>query len=90
MLTRIHCQNDRLSVHFFSVAFLGFMSIAGIPAFIEERQVFMRERMNGLYGPGAYVIANSICTLPYLFACSLLFCVLVSVLPIRWPREEVY
>ncbi|KAG9039437.1 hypothetical protein FRB95_010726 [Tulasnella sp. JGI-2019a] len=69
--------NDRLSVHFYSVAFLGFMSIAGIPSFIEERQVFMRERMNGLYGPGAYVIANSLCTLPYLFACSLLFCVLI-------------
>ncbi|KAG8885259.1 hypothetical protein FRB97_001705 [Tulasnella sp. 331] len=69
--------NDRLSVHFYSVAFLGFMSIAGIPAFIEERQVFVRERMNGLYGPGAYVIANSVCTVPYLFACSLLFCVLI-------------
>ncbi|KLO14790.1 P-loop containing nucleoside triphosphate hydrolase protein, partial [Schizopora paradoxa] len=68
--------NDRLSVHFFSVAFLGFMSVAGIPAFLEERQVFVRERMNGLYGPGAYVLANSICTLPYLFLCSLLFVVL--------------
>lgn len=69
-------QNDRLSVHFFSVAFLGFMSVAGIPAFLEERQVFMRERMNGLYGPGAYVLANSIVTLPYLFFCALLFSVI--------------
>ena len=43
-------QNDRLSVHFYSVAFLGFMSVAGIPAFLEERQVFLRERANGLYG----------------------------------------
>ena len=71
-----HEKNDRLSVHFFSVAFLGFMSVAGIPAFLEERQVFVRERMNGLYGPGAYVLANSICTLPYLFVCALLFAVL--------------
>lgn len=69
-------QNDRLSVHFFSVAFLGFMSVAGIPAFLEERQVFLRERLNGLYGPGAYVIANSLCTLPYLFVCALLFAVI--------------
>ncbi|TDL20626.1 P-loop containing nucleoside triphosphate hydrolase protein [Rickenella mellea] len=68
--------NDRLSVHFFSVAFLGFMSVAGIPAFLEERQVFMRERLNGLYGPGAYVIANSVCTLPYLFVCAAIFAVL--------------
>ncbi|VDC00690.1 unnamed protein product [Peniophora sp. CBMAI 1063] len=68
--------DDRLSVHFYSVAFLGFMSVAGIPAFLEERQVFVRERMNGLYGPGPYVLANSIVTLPYLFVCSLLFAIL--------------
>jgi len=68
--------NDRLSVHFFSVAFLGFMSVAGIPSFIEERAVFMRERLNGLYGPGAWVLANSLCTLPFLGGCSLLFCVI--------------
>lgn len=52
------------------------MSVAGIPAFLEERQVFVRERMNGLYGPGAYVLANSIVTLPYLFLCAVLFAVL--------------
>ena len=52
------------------------MSVAGIPAFLEERQVFVRERMNGLYGPGAYVLANSIVTLPYLFVCVILFAVL--------------
>ncbi|KAH9935196.1 P-loop containing nucleoside triphosphate hydrolase protein [Epithele typhae] len=68
--------NDRLSVHFFSVAFLGFMSVAGIPAFLEERQVFIRERLNGQYGAGPYVLANSLVTLPYLFACALLFAVL--------------
>lgn len=72
----IFAQNDRLSVHFYSVAFLGFMSVAGIPAFLEERQVFVRERLNGLYGPGAYVLANSVITLPYLFICTLLFTVL--------------
>ena len=63
-------------MHFYSVAFLGFMSVAGIPAFLEERLVFVRERMNGLYGPAAYVLANSIVTLPYLFLCALLFAVL--------------
>ncbi|KAF8324153.1 P-loop containing nucleoside triphosphate hydrolase protein [Cantharellus anzutake] len=68
--------NDRLSVHFFSVAFLGFMSVAGIPSFLEERAVFVRERNNGLYGPGAYVIANSLVTIPFLFSCSVLFAVI--------------
>ena len=52
------------------------MSVAGIPAFLEERLVFTRERMNGLYGPGAYVFANTIVTVPYLFLCALLFAVL--------------
>ena len=76
LTTRCTLQDDRLSVHFYSVAFLGFMSVAGIPAFLEERQVFVRERMNGLYGPGPYVLANSLVTLPYLFVCSLLFAIL--------------
>lgn len=69
--------NDRLSVHFFSVAFLAFMSVAGIPAFLEERSVFIRERRNGLYGPLPFVLSNTIVTLPFLFMCSLLFTVIV-------------
>jgi len=68
--------DDRLSVHFFSVAFLGFMSVAGIPSFLEERAVFVRERNNGLYGPGAYVLANSIVTIPFLFVCATVFAVI--------------
>ena len=52
------------------------MSVAGIPAFLEERQVFVRERLNGQYGAGPYVLANSLVTLPYLFACAVIFAVL--------------
>jgi ABC-type multidrug transport system ATPase subunit len=69
--------NDRLSVHFFSVAFLAFMSVAGIPAFLEERGVFLRERRNGLYGAAPFMIANTLITLPFLFLCSLLFAVII-------------
>ncbi|GAA6009317.1 hypothetical protein JCM10207_004348 [Rhodosporidiobolus poonsookiae] len=65
--------NDRLSVSFFSVAFLGFMSVAGIPAFLEERAVFIRERANGLYGSGAYLLASTLVSIPFLFACSLVY-----------------
>ncbi|TCD65880.1 hypothetical protein EIP91_002040 [Steccherinum ochraceum] len=68
--------NDRLAVLFYSIAFLGFMSVAGVPAFLEERQVFVRERMNGLYGPGPYALANTLVSVPYLFACVVVFCVL--------------
>lgn len=69
--------NDRLSVHFFSVAFLAFMSVAGIPAFLEERSVFIRERRNGLYGALPFVLSNTLITLPFLFVCTLLFSVVI-------------
>ncbi|KXS17515.1 P-loop containing nucleoside triphosphate hydrolase protein [Gonapodya prolifera JEL478] len=68
--------NDRISVHFFSVAFLGFMSVAGIPSFLEERSVYLRETHSGLYGPGAYTVANSLVTIPFLFLCALVFAIL--------------
>lgn len=64
---------DRLSVFFFSVAFLGFMSVSGIPSFLEERSVFIRERANGLYGPGIWVIANTLMVIPFLFVCTSVF-----------------
>lgn len=62
-----------LNNSFFSVAFLGFMSVSGIPSFLEERSVFIRERANGLYGPGSYVLANTITSIPFLFACTLFY-----------------
>ncbi|KAJ3411932.1 hypothetical protein HDV05_001513 [Chytridiales sp. JEL 0842] len=68
--------NDRLSIFFFSVAFLSFMSVAGIPAFLEERSVFIRERNNGLYKPLPYVLANTIVNLPFMFLCAISFSVL--------------
>lgn len=68
--------NDRLSVHFFSVAFLGFMAVAGIPAFLEERSVLLRESKNGLYGPLAFTLANTVSTIPLMFLCSIVFAVL--------------
>ncbi|KAL1409285.1 hypothetical protein Q8F55_006118 [Vanrija albida] len=69
--------NDRLSVHFFSVAFLSFMSVAGIPAFIEERKVFLRERRNALYGPLSFLIANTLVVIPFVFACSIIYSAII-------------
>lgn len=68
--------NDRLSVFFFSVAFLGFMAVAGIPAFLEERSVLLRESKNGLYGPLAFTLANTVSTIPLMFLCSIVFSIL--------------
>ncbi|GAA5973014.1 hypothetical protein JCM11641_000365 [Rhodosporidiobolus odoratus] len=69
--------NDRFSVSFFSVAFLGFMSVAGIPAFLEERAVFIRERANGLYRPAEYLLALTIVSLPFLFVCATVFTLII-------------
>ncbi|KAJ3239562.1 hypothetical protein HDU78_002790 [Chytriomyces hyalinus] len=66
---------DRFSAIFFSIAFLAFMSVAGIPAVLEERQVFYRERMNRTYSVGAYVIANTIVSIPFVMVIAVAFTV---------------
>ncbi|PPQ85486.1 hypothetical protein CVT24_008584 [Panaeolus cyanescens] len=71
--TRDSTINDRLSVHFYSVAFLGFMSVAGIPAFLEERAVYLRESKNGLYTTLPFVLSNTLVNIPFLFACTVIF-----------------
>jgi hypothetical protein len=45
---------------------MSFMAVAYIPAFLEDRSTFVKERANGLYGATAFVIANFIIGLPYL------------------------
>ncbi|CAG8492709.1 17935_t:CDS:2 [Acaulospora morrowiae] len=64
---------DRFSAHFFSVAFLVFMSVAGIPGFLEERLVFQRERANRFYSVGPYVLANTLIAIPFIMIIALSF-----------------
>eukprot|EP01135_Chromosphaera_perkinsii_P006886 Nk52_evm41s621 gene=Nk52_evmTU41s621 len=64
---------DRFSAHFFAIAFLCFMSVAAIPAFIEDKLVFERERANGAYSTLAYVVSNTIVSLPFVFITALAF-----------------
>jgi len=64
---------DRFSVHFFAGAFLCFMSVAGIPAIIEDKQVFDREKSNGSYSVLAYVLSNTFVSLPFIFLIALCF-----------------
>ena len=42
------------------------MAISGFPSFVDEMQVFVRERLNGYYGVLPYTIANTIASLPFL------------------------
>ncbi|GAA0172791.1 hypothetical protein Leryth_009618 [Lithospermum erythrorhizon] len=52
----------------FVTGFMTFMSIGGFPSFIEEMKVFYRERLNGYYGVGAFVLANFLSSFPFLVA----------------------
>ena len=64
---------DRNSVLFFSIAFLSFMSVSALPAFIEDRQIFTRERMNGTYRVLPYATAQTMVSVPFVCAISVLF-----------------
>jgi len=60
---------------FFGGAFMSFMAVAYIPAFLEDLSIYQKERANGLYGPTAFTIANFVVGLPYLFLIAMLFSV---------------
>ncbi|ORY53746.1 P-loop containing nucleoside triphosphate hydrolase protein [Rhizoclosmatium globosum] len=64
---------SRINAFFLSVGFLAFMSVAGVPAILEDRQVFYRERMNRTYSVGAYVLANTIVSIPFIYILALGF-----------------
>ncbi|KAE9450005.1 hypothetical protein C3L33_18090, partial [Rhododendron williamsianum] len=63
----------RGSMLMFVASFLTFMAIGGFPSFVEDMKIFTRERLNGHYGVGAFVVGNTFSSLPYLF--------LISVIP---------
>ncbi|GAB4848723.1 ATP-binding cassette sub- G member 1 [Ancistrocladus abbreviatus] len=60
------CKQARGSMLMFVAAFLTFMAIGGFPSFVEDMKIFQRERLNGHYGVGAYVIGNTLSSIPYL------------------------
>eukprot|EP01018_Ginkgo_biloba_P007521 Gb_18495 [translate_table: standard] len=55
----------------FVAAFLTFMAIGGFPSFVEDMKIFGRERLNGHYGVCAFVVANTLSSIPYLILTSL-------------------
>ncbi|XP_043719163.1 ABC transporter G family member 1-like isoform X1 [Telopea speciosissima] len=62
----------RGSMLMFVAAFLTFMAIGGFPSFVEDMKIFQRERLNGHYGVGAFVIGNTLSSIPYLIINSLI------------------
>lgn len=55
-----------LTDQFFGSAFMSFMAVAYVPAFLEDRATFVKERANGLYGATPFILANFIIGLPFL------------------------
>lgn len=51
---------------FFGSAFMSFMAVAYVPAFLEDRANFAKERANGLYGATPFMISNFLIGLPFL------------------------
>lgn len=49
------------------------MAVAYVPAFLEDRSTFVKERANGLYGPTAFLLSNFIIGIPFLFLISVIF-----------------
>jgi len=60
---------------FFGGAFMSFMAVAYIPAYLEDLAIYSKERANGLYGPTAFMLSNFVVGVPYLFLITILFSV---------------
>ena len=43
-----------------------FMSVSVLPAFLEEKAVFVRERANGGYSVAAFVVAHTVVDVPFM------------------------
>ncbi|XP_073054912.1 ABC transporter G family member 12-like [Primulina eburnea] len=54
----------------FVSGFMTFMTIGGLPSFIEEMKVFYKERQNGHYGVGVFILSNFISSFPFLVTLS--------------------
>lgn len=45
---------------------MSFMAVAYVPAFLEDRATFTKERANGLYDVTPFIVSNFLIGLPYL------------------------
>nr|CCA26606.1 ATPbinding Cassette (ABC) Superfamily putative [Albugo laibachii Nc14] len=57
-------EYDIVTLLFYIQAFLVFMSVAVLPAFIQERSVFIRERTNSSLSVISYTFANLVASVP--------------------------
>ncbi|KAI3451178.1 hypothetical protein Pfo_007843 [Paulownia fortunei] len=62
----------RASMLVFVSSFMTFMAIGGFPSFVEDMKIFTRERLNGHYSVAAFVVGNTLSSIPYLLLVSLI------------------
>lgn len=75
---------------FFGGAFMSFMAVAYIPAYLEDLSLYTKERLNGLYGPTTFMLANFLIGIPYLFIITILFSVVAYWLGNFRPGAEAF
>ncbi|KAI3457385.1 hypothetical protein Pfo_014048 [Paulownia fortunei] len=63
----------RLGFFAFSLSFLLSSTTEGLPIFLQERRIFMRETLRGAYRVSSYVIANTVVFFPFLLLVGLLY-----------------
>nr|XP_027106236.1 ABC transporter G family member 11-like [Coffea arabica] len=64
--------NARGSMLMFVASLLTIMAIGGFPSVVEDIKVFKRERLNGHYGVAAFVVSNTVSSLPFLLLISMI------------------
>ncbi|KAF8411433.1 hypothetical protein HHK36_003982 [Tetracentron sinense] len=62
----------RSSMLVFVASFLTFMAIGGFPSFVEDMKIFRRERLTGHYSVGAFIVGNTLSSIPYLLIMTLI------------------
>lgn len=63
----------RLGFFAFTLSFLLSSTTEGLPIFLQERRIFMRETLRGAYRVSSYVVANTIVFFPFLLMVGLLY-----------------
>ncbi|KAL5716049.1 ABC transporter G member 10 [Ranunculus cassubicifolius] len=69
----------RLGFFAFTLTFLLSTTTEGLPIFLQERRILMRETSRGAYRVSSYVIANTFVFLPFLLTVALLYTI-----PVYW------
>lgn len=64
---------EYITALFFGSAFMSFMAVAYIPAYLEDYFSYIKERRNGMYGPLPFLLSNILVSVPFLYLISITF-----------------